>query len=438
METMDIKKLSLKLSLPMVMSMISIALYGIVDTIFISNISDDALTTVSLCLPIISIITAIGLGTSIGVNSLLARTLGEKKQEKAHKIIVSGIYLIVFSYIIIALVSTLGINLFFKVFTDNINIRSLGFDYLFIIAIFSFGTLFQMLFEKILEAYGKTKDSMLVQFSGALINLVLDPILIFSFNLGIKGASIATVIGQIFGMLIGIALLRKNHIINIFSIKDFKLEKEIIKDIYKVGFPTIILESAESFITLILNKILIDFSESAVSVWGVYCQLQKFVLIIVYGLNYGMIPILAYNLGAKHKERINECLSFFLKLACLVTSVGMLIFFAIPNIIISFFDVSEDVLILGTHAFKILSLGFIFAGISLVFSSSFQAFGKGSYSLIINLSRKIIFVLPLILLLKNILKADSVWVSFTISEILTMIIAIILHKKINNKIIDVI
>ena len=440
MGTMNIPKLGMKMSIPMVSSMIAIALYGIVDTMFISKISNDALTTVSLSLPIISIITAISLGTSIGVNAILAKTLGEKNETKAKKIIKAGFLLTFISWLFIALISIIGIKPFFNFFTNNKEIKILGNNYLSIISIISIGSLYQILFEKILEAYGKAKASMIILFSGAVINLILDPILIFGiFNLpalGIKGAAISTVIGQCIGMLIGLFIILKNKIINIKELFELKTDNNIIKEIYKVGFPTIILEAANSFISLILNKLLITFSESAVSVWGIYNQLQKFVLIIVYGLNYGMIPIVAYNWGAKKKDRIKQSISFFLKVAIAVVLVGKFIFLAFPGQIISIYDVTTEIINIGIPAFRILALGFIFAGISLVLSATFQSFGNGTYSFIINLSRKIVFVLPLIFLLKPFMGIYAVWISFTIAEIMTMIISILLFKKIKSNIIE--
>ena len=440
METMDIKKLAIKISTPMIISMISIALYGIVDTMFISGISGEALTTISLAMPIVAIITAIGLGTGIGVNAILAKTLGEKREEKVKKIIITGIILTLISWIVVAIISGLGAEAFFRAFTKNLEIQKLGQEYLSIISIFSIGTLFQILFEKILEAYGKSKSSMIVQFIGAVINLILDPIFIFGFGvipaLGIKGAAIATVTGQIFGMLIGVYFIIKNKLIERKDVFEFKLEKSIIKDIYKVGVPTMILEAATSFITLILNKILIMFSEAAVSVWGIYCQLQKFVIIIVYGLNNGMIPIIAYNWGAKKKARVKEAIRFFLKLAIGVTAIGAIVFLLLPGQLASIYEITDEILNISIPAFRILALGFVFAGISLVLSASFQAFGNGTYSLIINLSRQIIFALPIICILKGIMGIYAVWTAFAISEVITMLIAIVLYRKVNKNIIE--
>ena len=440
METMDIKKLSIKVSIPMVISMISIALYSIIDTIFISNIGTNALTAIALVFPIQNLITAIALGIGIGVNSILAKTLGEKNKNKVVEIIIHGIILTFLSWILITILSVIGLNSFFELFTQNGQIKELGYNYLIILSVFSIGSLYQILFEKILEAHGKSKESMIIQIIGAVINLILDPILIFGYfgmpSLGIKGAAISTVIGQIVGALIGIIIIFKNKIIQKEYMKDIKLNRDIIKDIYKVGIPTTILEAIGSIINLILNKILIGFSEAAVSLWGIYEQLQRFVLIIIYGLNYGMIPIIAYNWGAKIRSRVEDCIKFFIKLSIIVTVIGALIFIVFPKEIISFYDITEEILNIGVPAFRILAVSFVFAGISLVLSSTFQAFGNGTYSLIVNLCRKIVIALPIILLLQGIFGIYVIWYAFVIAEILTMLIAIMLFKKIKRNIIE--
>ena len=436
MEKMNIKKLALKTSLPMIISMISIALYGIIDTMFVSNIGEKALAAISLAYPIQTIITAIPLGFGIGINSLLARTYGEKNEERTYKIIKSGIVLIFLSWILIALFSLICIKPFFRFFSNNEQLISLGRKYLFITSFFSIGLFYQILFEKILEANGKTKESMILQIVGAVINLILDPILIFGAfklpTLGISGAAIATVIGQLIGMTIGIFFIIKYKIFKFSEYINIKIEKNIIKEIFKVGIPTIILEMATSFITLIINKILINFSDLQVSLWGIYTRIQKFIIIIIYGLNYGMIPIIAYNFGAKRKDRIKEAIKFFLELSICVTFVGMMLFLIIPDKLISIFNVSEELINIGKPAFRILSLGFIFSGISLVFSGIFQSLGNATYSLIINLLRKIIIAIPIIIIFKNIFGVSIIWWAFTIAEIITTLVSIILYKNIYN------
>ncbi len=436
MGTLEIRKLAFKLSIPMVISMISIALYGIIDTMFISKINNDAIAAVALSIPIQSIITGIGLGTSIGINALLAKKLGEKNIEKSNQVIQHGFILILISWILIAIINYIGLNYFFDFFTENINIKKLGLQYLSITGFLCIGSLYQILLEKILEAYGKVKLSLIVQFSGAIINLILDPILIFGyFNMpamGIRGAAISTVLGQLFGMAIGIVILLKEKIVVLKEFLKFKFQKEIIIDIYKVGFPTIVLECLTSFITLILNRILSGFSDDAISVWGIYCQLQKFVIIIIYGFNYAMIPIIAYNYGAKNKERIFQTINMFMKMTITVTLIGTFTFLVMPKQLISIYNVSESVLNMAIPAFRILSISFAFIGIGLVFGSISQALGNGTYGLIINICRQIIIPLPLMLVLKNMLNLNGVWISITIGAIVTSYLALILYKKIKE------
>ncbi|HCC03829.1 MAG TPA: MATE family efflux transporter [Clostridiales bacterium] len=440
METMPINKLAFKISIPMVISMISIALYGIVDTMFISKISNNALTAAALSIPVQSIITAIALGTSIGLNALLAKTLGEKNEGKTKSIIKFGFIVTFISWVVIVIASKLSLHSFFGLFTQNENIKKLGNNYLSIISLFSIWSLYQILFEKILEAYGKTKSSMIIQFGGAIINLILDPILIFGYfgipALGISGAAISSVIGQFIGMMIGMIIILKDNIFTLNELLKLKIEKSIFKDIYKVGLPTMILESVASFITLILNKVLGEFSDNAISVWGIYCQLQKFVIIIVYGFNYGMIPIIAYNWGAKNKQRVFETIKTFLKISVGVTLIGELVFLLGTKQIIQIYNVPDDIFNVAIPAFRILAIGFIFAGISLTLSATFQALGNGLYSLIVNLSRQIIFTLPFIILLKKLIGINGIWISFTIAEIFTMIIAIILYLNTLKKVLN--
>lgn len=437
METESMKKLAFRISIPMVLSMISIALYGIVDTIFIAKISNDALKASALSMPIQNIITAIALGLGIGLNSFLAKTLGEKNEEKSKAIIKNGLALALMSWLVVAVICFFGTEKFLSFFTNKANILSQGKEYLVIIGTISIGTFYQILFEKILEAYGKVKSSMLIQLSGTIINLILDPILIFGYfglpALGIKGAAISTVIGQCMGMVIGITILVKSHIINFIDLFKIRIEKDICSRIYKVGFPTTIKEAVSSFITLILNKILAGSSEDAIAVWGIYYRLQKFVMIIVYGFNYGLIPILAYNYGSKNRNRIKECIKIFITIGIVVTLIGQIAFLIFTSQLISIYDNSGELLYIAIPAFRILAMGFVFAGVSLVISSIFQAFGNGIYSLIVNLSRQLVITLPLILLFNNFMGIYGVWIAFTVSEIITMIISIYLYKKNKRK-----
>lgn len=442
MEEMAIPKLAIKTSLPMIVSMISIALYGIIDTIFVSGISENALTAITLAYPIQNIITGIGLGTGIGLNSLLSRSLGEKNEEKIQKTTLNGILLTILTWIIIAVISVFLIKPFLIYFSNDSELISLGTSYLYIISIFSIGTLFQITVEKILEAYGKTKESMIVQIVGSAINLALDPILIYGFlfvpAFGIAGAAVATVVGQIIGMIIGIYYIKKYKLVELsFNRENIKLDKEIVKNIYKVGIPTMILEIISSFIILFVNKILIVFSSLAVAVWGVYTKVEKFVLIIIYGLNYGMIPILGYNFGAKKIDRVKEIIEYFLKLGISVTIVSTIIVCTFPAQILNEFGVSSETVEIGKVAFRILSIGFVFASVSMMLSATFQALGNATYSLIIKLSRKLIIAVPIIIIFKNIVGMNIIWIAFTIAEIITMFISIIMFKNISKKTLEI-
>lgn len=431
METMNLKKLSIKMSIPMVISMISLALYNLVDSIFVSNIGTEALTAISLSYPIQAIVTGIALGTGIGINSLISRKLGEKKTDLVQNIFLHGIFLMLVSYSIIAI---FGGTLLEKVFTfftqDSITIKY-AVTYLSICLLFSIGLMFQILFEKVSEAFGKPLYSMVIQFSGAVINLILDPILIYGAwkipALGIKGAAIATVIGQISGMIIGFILLKKNCIS--FNVKKFKINFDIIRDIYIVGLPSMISEMMAAFVTLILNKLLIIYSAFAVPLWGIYNKVQSFIFMIVYGFNYGMIPIVGYNYGAKNYERMRRTIRIFITYAVTIMSIGIIIFMFFGNQIFKIYGAEEGIVDIGITALRILSLGFIFAGISLVLSSVFQAIGKGVYSLIIFALRQLVINIPIIYLLQKVIDLDMVWYTFVVSEFITMIVSYVLYKK---------
>lgn len=433
-EKMDVNKAAWSISIPMVISMISIALYGIVDTIFIANFSENALNAVSLAYPIQNIITALGLGIAIGVNVVLSKSIGEKDENKSSKIIINGILITVITWLIVAVIAVLGTKSFLGFFTDNRELIGLGTSYLKITSIFSVGILFEILFEKVLEAHGKTRESMILQMCGAVINLILDPILIFGYlgmpALGIRGAAIATVIGQISGMIIGAIFIIKNKIISIETLKEAKFELETSKSILHIGIPTMIMEALSSFIIILVNKILIDISDTAVAVWGIYTKVEKFVFIMIYGFNSGMMPMIGYSLGAKKKEKVIDIIHCFSKIAFAISGIGMLVFLLLPKVIIGWFGVSPETLQTGIIAFRILSIGFIFQAISIVLSAIFQSFEKASYSLAISLLRKVFIAIPAILIFKDIYGLNAVWWAYTIAEIITTIVAVVLYKKV--------
>lgn len=433
-----ISKLAFKLSIPMIISMISMAIYNIVDTIFVSGIGENALTAVSLSFPIQVIISAIGLGSGIGINSLLAKMLGKKDEKTSKNIIFTSLLSGIICFLLVILIFNKNVLIkFFELFTCNKEILNLGYNYLRIIVIFSFTTIFSNIFNKILEAYGKAKLSMISQFIGIITNIILDPLLIYGvngcFSFGIKGAAYATIIGSAFGMIFSL--------FSIICLKDIYKPKlnecyinfKLFTKIYKVGLPSIILESVAPITTIVLNNILIKFSEDAVTLYGLYYKTQSFIFMIISGLNYGMIPIVAFNYGANKKERVLEAIKLFSKISFTVTAIGTLIFAVFAKNILGIFNVSENILMIGEIAFRILCIGFIFAGQCFIISSVFQALGNGKESLIIFLIRKVIVPFLFIYFSIDILGLNAVWISFTLAEIIAFIIAEVMYKNKKKK-----
>ena len=433
-----ISKLAFKLSIPMIISMISMAIYNIVDTIFVSGIGENALTAVSLSFPIQVIISAIGLGSGIGINSLLAKMLGKKDEKTSKNIIFTSLLSGIICFLLVILIFNKNVLIkFFKLFTSNKEILNLGYNYLRIIVIFSFTTIFSNIFNKILEAYGKAKLSMISQFIGIITNIILDPLLIYGvngcFSFGIKGAAYATIIGSAFGMIFSL--------LSIICLKDIYKPKlnecyinfKLFTKIYKVGLPSIILESVAPITTIVLNNILIKFSEDAVTLYGLYYKTQSFIFMIISGLNYGMIPIVAFNYGANKKDRVFGRINICLKNSLIVTAIGTLIFAVFAKNILGIFNVSENILMIGEIAFRILCIGFIFAGQCFIISSVFQALGNGKESLIIFLIRKVIVPFLFIYFSIDILGLNAVWISFTLAEIIAFIIAEVMYKNKKKK-----
>lgn len=437
-----ISKLAFKLSIPMIISMISMAIYNIVDTIFVSGIGENALTAVSLSFPIQVIISAIGLGSGIGINSLLAKMLGKKDEKTSKNIIFTSLLSGIICFLLVILIFNKNVLIkFFELFTCNKEILNLGYNYLRIIVIFSFTTIFSNIFNKILEAYGKAKLSMISQFIGIITNIILDPLLIYGvngcFSFGIKGAAYATIIGSAFGMIFSL--------LSIICLKDIYKPKlnecyinfKLFTKIYKVGLPSIILESVAPITTIVLNNILIKFSEDAVTLYGLYYKTQSFIFMIISGLNYGMIPIVAFNYGADKKERVLEAIKLFSKLSFIVTSIGTIIFALFARNILGVFSVNENILKLGEIAFRILCIGFIFAGQCFIISSVFQALGNGKESLIIFMTRKVIVPFLFIFLTIDVLGLNSIWISFTLAEILAFIISEVMYKNKKKKVLNI-
>lgn len=437
MGTMPMKKLIFTMSIPMMISMLVQALYNIVDSVFVAQLGENALNAVSLAFPIQILIIAVSVGTGVGMNSLIARKLGEKDSNGANATAMNGIFLAVLSSLLFAIFGIFFSNMFISAFTKNTEIIGMGSSYISICTIFSFGVFVQIAMEKIMQGTGKPMYTMLVQGIGAVVNLILDPIFIFGYfgfpKMGVAGAAIATVTGQIVGMLVGIWLGKvKNKEIEI-HFRIFRPNKTIIKEIYAVGIPTMIMESITAILTIGMNKILMTFSETAVTFWGVYLKLQSFIFMPAFGLNNGLIPVVGYNFGARNKQRIKSAIKIGLVACVAIMLVGVLIFMTIPNLILGLFNASDTMLAIGVPALRMICCGFVFAGVSIVLIGFFQAIGSGFLSLIISLVRQLILILPAVYLLGKYFGLGASWIAFPFAEIIAMLVSIVLFRYAYHK-----
>lgn len=437
MGTMPVNKLLVSMSLPMIASMLVQALYNVVDSVFVAQISENALTAVSLAFPIQSLMIAVSSGTCVGINALLSRSLGEKRQKEANLSAVNGVFLAFVSYLVFALMGIFGSHLFFASQTENREIVEFGTQYLTICLIFSFGIFMEMTFERIMQSTGRTIYSMVTQGTGAIINIILDPIMIFGLfgfpRLGIRGAAIATVAGQIIAMILAVWFNHKKNRDVQLSFKGFKPDGRIIAKIYEVGVPSIVMQSIVSIMTFGMNKILIMFSETAVSVLGIYFKLQSFIFMPIFGLNNGVIPIVAYNYGAGHKKRIMDTIKLSTFIAVGIMLIGLIIFQVFPEGLLKLFNASDHMLEVGVPALRIISTSFLFAGYCIILGSVFQALGNGVYSLIVSVARQLLCILPLAYVFARVAGLHAVWYSFPLAELISVTLTTILFRRIYAK-----
>lgn len=434
---MPVNKLLMSMSLPMIASMLVQALYNIVDSIFVAQIGEHALTAVSLAFPVQILIIAVSVGTCVGINALLSRCLGGNQQEGANLAAANGVFLAFISAIVFAVIGIFGSRLFFASQTDIPEIIEYGTEYLSICLIFSFGLFLEMTFERIMQSTGRTIYSMITQGTGAIVNIILDPILIFGLfgapKLGIRGAAIATVTGQIVAMLLAFHFNRKkNHDIKM-KLRGFRPCASTIRKIYEVGVPCIIMQSIVSVMTFGMNQILIPFSATAVSVLGVYFRLQSFIFMPIFGLNNAMIPIVAFNYGAKNKKRIMDTIKLSAIIAISIMLAGLVLFQLFAAQFLELFNASDHMLEVGVPALRIISTSFLFAGYSIVISSVFQALGNGVYSLITSFARQLVCILPLAYLFAKYLGLAYVWLSFPLAELICLIVTTCLFRRIYVK-----
>lgn len=440
MGVMPVNQLLISMSLPMMISMLVQALYNVVDSIFVSRISENALTAVSLAFPIQSLMIAIGAGTGVGINALLSRALGEKDYGKADKAAVNGVFLAVISYLIFLLVGAFAVTPFYLSQTQDAEIIEYGKQYLTIVCCLSFGMYTQFVFERLLQSTGKTFFTMITQGTGAIINIILDPILIFGLfgmpRMGVAGAAVATVIGQIVAGIIAIIINEKKNTEIKLHFKGFKPDGVIIGHIYMVGIPSIIMQAIGSLMTYGMNRILMVFSSTAAAVFGVYFKLQSFIFMPVFGLNNGMVPIIAYNFGASKKDRLVKTIKLSILYAEAIMAVGFLIFQFFPLQLFAMFDASETMLSIGVPALRIISISFLLAGFAIICSSVFQALGNGIYSMLISIARQLVVLLPVAYLLSRLGNVNYVWWAFPAAELISLTMSVIFLILINKKIIS--
>lgn len=430
-------RLILSMSLPTMFSMIIQAMYNIVDSVFVSNLGQDALTALSLAYPLQLMTISVAVGTGVGINSFISRRLGEKNQELANNGAANGIFISIISWLVFLLVGIFLTVPFFKLFNPTPGVMKYGVDYTSIILIFSVGVMVEIAIEKVLQATGNMIFPMIFQLIGAVSNIVLDPLFIFGIGpfprMEVAGAAVATVIGQILAMLFAIYIFFfKKHAVQV-HVRNFKPSLKIIKNIYAVGFPSIIMQSISSVLVVGLNAILMGFSEATVSVHGIYYKMQSFVFMPVFGLNQGLMPIMGYNFGAKNKDRLHSAIRYGCIIAAFIMLCGTVIFWVFPAQILSLFNANDDILNMGIKAMRFISLSFLPAAIDIIFSTTFQAVGKGFSSMILSLLRQLVFILPAALVLSN-FGVNAVWFAYPIAEVGALIVAIFLYTRINKKV----
>ena len=427
MGTMSIPKLLISMSVPIIISMLVQALYNIVDSIFVAQFDNVAGTgALTIAFPIQNLMIAVSVGLAVGTSALLSRSLGQKNFEKANVIAGQGFFLTACGYVIFLLVGLFFLPLYVGSQTgaDGGLLYDYSVDYLSIICICSFGVFLQVVTEKLLQSTGKSLLSMTIQLSGALLNLILDPIFIFVLDLGVAGAAWATVIGQIGAGLLGIILnLLYNKEIRLL-LRNFIPKLNIIKEILIIGIPSVIMQAIGSVMTFSMNKILIGFSNESMNVFGIYFKIQSFVFMPIFGLTSGMVPIVAYNYGAKRRDRVFAAIKLSAILSVSYMALGCLIFQTIPGVLLSMFNATAEMLAIGKIALRVISISFILAGFGIICSTTCQALGRSVYSMLISAGRQLLALIPAAYLLSLTGTVDAVWWAFPIAEIVSLIIAI--------------
>lgn len=433
MGVLPVGRLLANMAIPMMISMLVQAFYNIVDSIFVARISENALAAVSLAFPLQSLSIAVGAGTGVGMNALLSRSLGEKRQDLVDRSANTGLFLFLCSYVAFALIGLFLAGPFFRMQTDVAEIVEYGTAYSTICLGLSVGLFCQFCFERLLQSTGRTGLAMAAQLVGAVTNIILDPIFIFGLlgvpSMGVSGAAAATVTGQILSAVIALIMnLKKNPEVHL-QLRMIRFDRKIAAEIYRVGLPSIIMQSIGSVMTFGMNKILIAFSTTATAVFGAYFKLQSFVFMPIFGLNNGMVPIIAYNYGASRPDRVKRTIHLAIGTAMGIMSVGWLVFELVPGTLLSMFDASDYMLAIGIPALRIIAFHFLLAGFSIVSTSVCQAIGNPVFSLITAVCRQLVVLLPAAWLLAQTGRLELVWLAFPIAEIVSFLMSLVFLRK---------
>lgn len=429
MGVMPVNRLLLTMSVPIMISMLVQALYNVVDSIFVAQLSEDALNAVSLAFPMQNLMISVATGTGVGISALLSKSLGEHDTERVQRAARNGVFLALVSFVVFAVIGLFFSRTFFQLQTDIPAIVDGGTQYLLICTLLSFGLFGQICFERLLQSTGKTFYTMITQGLGAILNIIFDPLFIFGIGpfptMGVAGAAAATVLGQIVAFIVSIFINHaKNPEIQL-SFKGFRPHGATIARIYAVGVPSIIMASISSVMTFGMNKILISFTSTATAVFGVYFKLQSFVFMPVFGLNNGMVPIIAYNFGARKPDRMKKTFNLAVAYATLIMVLGFAVMQLAPNLMLSFFNASDKMLEIGVPALRIISISFLLAGVSVICSSFFQALGHGMLSLWISVVRQLFVLLPVAYVLSRIGGLATVWWAFPVAEVVALILCVV-------------
>ncbi len=433
MGVMSEGKLLADMAIPMMFSMLLQALYNVVDSYFVSRVSQDAFTALSLAFPLQSLIIGLGGGTGLGVNAIVSRSLGEKDQAMADRTANTGVVLFALCAAVFAALGFTVSGPFFRAQTDVQGIIEAGTTYCTICVGCSAGIFFQFCFERLLQATGRTRLSMLTQVIGALINIVLDPILIFGLfglpAMGVRGAALATVFGQMISACIGLVInLKRNTEIHL-RLSEMRLHGEIVAEVYKIGFPSILMQSVSSLLVFSLNAILLTFSTVAAAVYGAYFKLQSFIFMPIFGLNNGMVPIISYNYGARRPDRVKRTIRLSVCTAVAIMSVGFLLFELFPAQLLQVFNASEEMLAQGVPALRIIATHFMLAGFCIIAGSVCQAIGNPMHSLFISICRQMVVLLPAAYLLSLTRRLELVWLAFPIAEVVSLTLSVHFLRK---------